>query len=403
MRTATFALGLTLLAAAPAAAQDQADQVIRGRYQAVLGDCAACHTKPGGKPYAGGNPLKTPFGDIVPPNITSDLETGVGRWSLADFRRMMKTGIGHGGTRLYPAMPYPAYSKMTEPDIDDLWAYLKTVEPVSNKVIANQLPFPFNVRLGMLAWNILNFDGKPFAAEASRSEAWNRGSYLVNGAGHCGACHTPKTLLGADDNGRLLQGGVLQGWLAPDITGDPHRGIGSWSSEELVGYLKTGANRHSIASGPMAEAVENSTSKMTDADLSAIATYLKSLPGAAAAKPSPLEPSAARMKTGEAIYHDNCSACHGGAGKGASNLFPALAESSFVQQRQTDSLARLVLFGVQGAHTERAPTAPSMPALGWRLDDRQIADVLTYIRNIWGNAAEPVEESAVASVRKGGP
>ncbi|MGH6860843.1 MAG: c-type cytochrome, partial [Phyllobacterium sp.] len=200
MRTLVSALvfGVSFAAAGPALSADQADRVIRGQYQAVLGDCTGCHTRPGGKPLAGGLPLQTPFGALVPPNITPDHDTGIGNWNEGDFLSMMKTGIGHKGVRLYPAMPYPAYTKMNEQDISDLWAYLTTVEPVSNQVEANQLPFPLNIRLAMLGWNLLNFEAKPFVADASQSAEWNRGAYIVQGAGHCGTCHTPKSLLGAD-------------------------------------------------------------------------------------------------------------------------------------------------------------------------------------------------------------
>ena len=190
---------IAALAGNAAQASDQlADQVIRGRYQAILGDCAACHTKQGGKPFAGGEPLQTPFGALVPPNITPDRETGIGAWSEEDFRNALKTGIGHGGKRLYPAMPYPAYTKMPDHDIADLWVYMQTLEPVHNPVEANQLPFPLNIRLLMAGWNGINFAPEPFKPDPSQSDEWNRGAYLVQGPGHCGTCHSPKTLLGAD-------------------------------------------------------------------------------------------------------------------------------------------------------------------------------------------------------------
>ena len=240
-----------------AQASDQlADKVIRGRYQAVLGDCAACHTRQDGKPFAGGEPLQTPFGVLVPPNITPDRETGIGAWSEEDFRNALKTGIGHGGKRLYPAMPYPAYTKMPDGDIADLWAYMQTLEPVHNPVEANQLPFPLNIRTLMAAWNGINFTPEPFRPDPNQSDEWNRGAYLVQGPGHCGTCHSPKTLLGADKTSEALQGASLQGWYAPAITGDTVHGIGGWSEDELVQYLKTGTNGHTIASGPMAEAIE---------------------------------------------------------------------------------------------------------------------------------------------------
>ncbi|TPL05543.1 MULTISPECIES: cytochrome c [unclassified Mesorhizobium] len=395
----TLAAGFAGLALGPAIAADQADQIIRGQYQAVLGDCAGCHTKPGGKPLAGGLPLETPFGALIPPNITPDTETGIGNWSEADFRDMMKTGVGHNGVRLYPAMPYPAYTRMTGQDISDLWAYLTTVDPVSNKVEANQLPFPLNIRLSMWGWNLLNFSETPFTPDPSKPAEWNRGAYIVQGAGHCGTCHTPKSFLGADKDSVFLQGASLQGWFAPDITNNAQSGLGKWSEDELVQYLKTGVNAHSIASGPMAEAVENSTSKMTDADLKAVAVYLKSL-GSDTGVAQPAKPDRARMVTGEAIYRDNCSACHGGDGAGAGALFPALSNNSIVAQGNTETLAQLVLAGSQAVHTEHARTTPAMPSLAWRLSDQEVADVLTYVRNSWGNAAPMVSSGDVAAVRK---
>ncbi|TPL51474.1 cytochrome c [Mesorhizobium sp. B2-4-6] len=395
----TLAAGFASLAVGPAIAADQADQIIRGQYQAVLGDCAGCHTKPSGKPLAGGLPLETPFGALVPPNITPDRETGIGNWREADFRNMMKTGVGHNGVRLYPAMPYPAYTRMTDRDISDLWAYMTTVEPVSNKVEANQLPFPLNVRLSMWGWNLLNFSETPFTPNPSKPAEWNRGAYIVQGAGHCGTCHTPKSFLGADKDSVFLQGASLQGWFAPDITNNAQSGLGKWSEDDLIQYLKTGVNAHSIASGPMAEAVENSTSKMTDADLKAVAVYLKSL-GSDTGNVQSAKPEQARMVTGEAIYRDNCSACHGGDGAGAGALFPALSNNSIVAQGNTETLARLVLAGSQAVRTEHARTTPAMPSLAWRLSDQEVADVLTYVRNSWGNAAPMVSSGDVAAVRK---
>lgn len=395
----TLAVGVTALAIGPAAGADQADQIIRGRYQAVLGDCAGCHTQPGGKPLAGGLALETPFGTLVAPNITPDSQTGIGNWSETDFRNAMKIGIGHNGVRLYPAMPYPAYTKMNEQDIADLWAYLTTVEPVSNKVEVNQLPFPLNIRLAMLGWNALNFTEATFKPDPSKPADWNRGAYIVQGPGHCGTCHTPKSFLGADEDSGFLQGASLQGWFAPDITNNAQTGLGKWSEEDLVKYLRTGVNAHSIASGPMAEAIENSTSKMTDSDLKAVAVYLKGL-NSDAGTTQPAKPAQTRMVAGEAIYRDNCSACHGGDGAGSGVLFPALAGNSIVAQGNPETLARLVLAGSQAVHTADAPTTPAMPSLAWRLKDQQIADVLTYVRASWGNSAPEISSDDVAATRK---
>ncbi|MBP1849139.1 c-type cytochrome [Rhizobium halophytocola] len=394
------AFTLVATGAAYAGDADQGNDIIDGRYQAVLGDCQACHTKPGGEPFAGGAPLETPFGTLVPPNITPDAETGIGNWSQADFHKMMKTGIGHDGIRLYPAMPYPAYTKMSDDDIDHLWRYMTTIEPVHNDVEANQLPFPFNIRLAMLGWNMLNFKEGGFKPDPNQSAEWNRGAYIVQGAGHCATCHSPKSFLGADKDSEFLQGASLQGWYAPNITGNGYDGIGSWSDDDLVQYLKTGVNGHTMASGPMAEAVENSTSLMNDGDLKAIAVYLKSLGNKDAKKPEPIKADDSHMTAGLAIYQANCSACHGADGKGANQLFPSLAGNSIVQQKSAETLAHLVLAGSQAVHTKGAPTTPAMPSLAWRLKDDDVANVLTYIRNSWGNAAPAVDVSTVADVRQ---
>ncbi len=403
MKTLLLSLTLSALSLsgslALAQAPDQADEIIRGRYQAVLTDCAACHTAPGGKPLSGGLPLHTPFGDLVPPNITPDKETGIGDWTKEEFRSALKQGVGHGGKRLYPAMPYPAYTKMSDMDVDNLWSYIRTVEPVHNAVEANQLPFPFNIRTAMLGWNMLNFTPGDFKPDPGKSEQWNRGAYIVQGAGHCGTCHTPKNLTGADKDGVALQGASLQGWYAPNITSNNHIGIGAWSDDEIVQYLKTGQNSHSIASGPMREAVQESTSMMTDGDLKAIAVYLKSVDGGPDDKPKAVAADDAHMKAGALIYHDTCSACHGLEGKGASQLFPALAGSPLVQQPSAETLTHLVLYGSQGATTPAARTTPAMPSLGWRLNDQQVANVLTYIRNSWGNAAAAVAPADVKDKR----
>jgi mono/diheme cytochrome c family protein len=258
------------------------DRIERGRYLAVLADCAACHTKPGGAPFSGGLALQTPFGTLVAPNITPDRETGIGDMSDAEFLSSLHDGRGRNGLRLYPAMPYPAYTKMSDDDVLAIRAYLATVAPVSNRVVANQLPFPFSVRLSMLFWNTLNFAPGRYQPNPQKSASWNRGAYIVEGAAHCGTCHTPKTMLGGDKNEQALTGATLQGWFAPDITNDPHKGIGGWSKDDLVQYLKTGANNWTLASGPMAEAVTHSTSRMTDEDIAAIAIYLKDSGKAAA-------------------------------------------------------------------------------------------------------------------------
>jgi len=374
-------------------------QVERGRYLAVVGDCASCHTVPGsGRPYAGGRAIETPFGNLVAPNITPDPETGIGSWSDGDFDAAVRRGRRPDGSRLYPAMPYNAYTKMSHDDVLALRAYLNTVPPVSNAVEANTLPFPYNLRSAMRVWDGLYFTEGEYQPDPRKSEEWNRGAYLVTGPAHCPACHTPKSVLGGDKADRLLQGSPLQGWFAPNITDENSTGLGRWTHEDLVLYLKTGHNRIAAATGPMAEVVELSSSQMTDGDLRAIATYLKSLPRLSH-PPAPLDPRDPRMVAGQAIYRDQCSACHELDGQGSPQLFPSLAQSSVTRAQDPATLIRILLRGARSVATEAEPTAPGMPSYGGQLDDEQIAAVLTFIRNGWGSGASAVSPSAVAIAR----
>ena len=392
-----FALALLVsISATPALAQDP---VARGRYQAVLGDCAGCHTAPGGKPLAGGTILETPFGKIAVPNITPDRETGLGNWSEADFRRAMREGISPGGKRLYPAMPYPAYARMPDADIAALWAYLKTLAPVHHAVEPNLLPFPYNIRALMAGWNWLYHSPAGFVPAPGKTAEWNRGAYLVTGPGHCGACHTAKTFLGADRTAALA-GASLQGWFAPEITGAKPHGIGNWSVDDVVTYLKSGRNAHAATAGPMVEVVENSTAQMTDADLKAIAVYLKDQPAAGDARLARVPADDPAMRAGMKLYQDNCVGCHGPDGKGEALIFPPLAGNAVLLQPSAESLTRVVLEGAQAAGTKAAPTAPAMPSFAWKLDDAGVAALLTYIRNSWGNAAAPVSAASVAKIRE---
>jgi mono/diheme cytochrome c family protein len=400
MRASVAALLSIGVVSAAVADSQSFDRIERGRYLAVLSDCAACHTAPGGQPFAGGLALQTPFGTLVAPNITPDRETGIGDMTNDEFLASLHDGRGRNRRRLYPAMPYPAYTKMSDDDVLAIRAYLATVAPVSNRVISNQLPFPLNIRLAMVVWNWLNFTPGRYRSDSQKSAEWNRGAYIVQGAAHCGTCHTPKNLLGGDKSGNALAGATLQGWFAPDITNDSRKGIGGWSKDDLVQYLKTGTNNFTLASGPMAEAVTHSTSRMTDEDISAIATYLKDGgTGGSAPKPDPVAANDNAMRAGAAIYKDNCAACHRDAGTGEAQLFPHLAGSALVQSDDPTTLVRVVLQGTRAASTPDMPTAPAMPAFGWRLSDAQAAAVLTFIRNSWGNAAAPVAADAVASRR----
>ena len=363
-----------------------------GKYQVILGDCEGCH----GKDLAGGVVLQTPFGKMVTPNITPDKDTGIGNYTLGDFRLAMRRGVAPGGKRLYPAMPYPYYAHMRESEIAALWGYLRSVKPVQNRVDVNQLRFPFNQRVLMRGWNMLFFSVENAPVDRDKSAAWNRGAYLVNGAAHCGACHAPKNAFGADTR-TALTGTSLQGWFAPDLTGDRNTGLGAWNARDIADYLRSGRNSHALASGPMAEVVENSTSQMGGRDLVAIAVYLKSLPpsrgnGGGATGVD------AQMKAGAIAYDISCAACHGRDGKGSA-LFPPLAGNANIAQVRADTLIRTVLAGGKAAATPTAPTGPGMPSFGWRLSNEQVADILTYVRNNWGNKAGAISPETVGRIR----
>lgn len=373
-------------------------QIKKGQYLAILADCGSCHTLPGHRRFAGGLPIETPFGNIVAPNITPDPETGVGAWSDDEFDAAVRRGIRRDGALLYPAMPFNAYTKMTREEVLAIRAYLDTVEPVHHAVVANTLPFPFNIRIAMRVWDALYFTEGVYKPDPAKSAEWNRGAYLVSGPAHCGACHTPKTLLGGDKAAQYLQGSKIQGWFAPDITGDKARGIGNWSVAEIAAYLKGGHNQVAAATGPMADAVSLSTSQWKDSDLNSIAVYLKSVPGRQDTA-TPLSAGDPVMTAGAAIYRDACSACHMLDGRGTAELFPSLAASSNVRSDDPASLIRVVLRGARSVATATEPTSPGMPSYGWQLNDAQVAAVLTYIRNAWGAAAPAVSAQDVTRER----
>ena len=269
---ALLVLGASISASRSAGLQGFAE-IERGRYLVNAADCGSCHTVPGSnQPFAGGRSIETPFGNLISPNITPDRDTGIGMWSDDEFDAAVRQGRQRGGARLYPAMPFPYYSRMSLDDVKAIRAYLSTVKPVHNAVISDTLPFPFNLRASMIVWDRLYFKPGEFHPDASKSAEWNRGAFLVQGPGHCGACHTPKTLLGGDKTSDALRGYTLQGWVAPDITSGQGP-LGDWSVDDLAEYLKTGHNKYAAAAGLMAEVVQLSTSKMTDEDVKSIAVY----------------------------------------------------------------------------------------------------------------------------------
>ena len=402
--------GLLVLTCARAAAQPVAAQpaasaptteVERGRYLARAGDCVSCHTAPNGKPYAGGLPMHTGFGVIYSPNITPDQDTGIGKWSADDFYRALHTGHDDEGKNLYPAFPYPWFTKVTKGDVLAIKAYLDTVEPVRQANRPPELPWWMRWRPLMAGWNLLNFDEGEYKPDPHKSVAWNRGAYLVEGLGHCGDCHTAKGPLGGPHQSRSLQGGALpDGWYAPSLAGDLREGLGDWSEADIVEYLKTGSTARTAPAGAMSEVIAHSTRYLRDSDLQAVATYLKDLPatGRDRAHTPPLGRD--RLERGQALFMDHCIGCHMKDGGGLPGVFPTLAGSSAIQAADPGTVVRVVLEGQRIVATPDKPTGIAMPGFGWKLDDRQVADVVSYIRNAWGNRGSRVEPATVAAARK---
>jgi mono/diheme cytochrome c family protein len=394
-------------------AQKQADST-RGAYIAVLGDCAFCHTKAGGQAFAGGLKLATPIGAVYSSNITPDLETGIGRYSLEDFVRVMRFGVRPDGSRLYPAMPYTAYARATDQDLQDLLAYLQSgVAAVHEASRTTDIPWPLNFRWPLALWNSAFHDPSRFEADASKDDQWNRGAYLVEGLAHCGTCHTPRGLFfeEKDLRGRTnlyLSGTGLDGTSPINLRGNEGDGLGRWSTEAITVLLKSGRNERSAVTGSMADVVRHSTQYMSEQDVAAIAVYLKSLspaPGerarfAASDTTIRTVMSGAQRSPGGRIYIDSCAACHRLAGGGENLAFPALAGNPTVLNSDPSSLIAVILNGARAPATDAAPTGLAMPGFAWRYDDIDIAALATFLRGSWGNDAPPVSAAQVSRRRQ---
>lgn len=396
--------------------------VQRGAYLARAGDCMACHTAPKGKPYAGGAPIGTPMGIIYSTNITPDLETGIGHYSVDNFIRVMREGVTDDGDHLYPAMPYTSYAKVSRGDLSALYDYfMQGVDPVRQNNHPTKLKWPLSIHSLMVVWNALYLKKGEYASDVNKSVSWNRGAYLVQGLGHCGGCHTPRGVLGqekaeSEKDGKLyLAGAKLDNWYALPLTGNRKTGLEAWSKDEIAEYLKTGRTERVAAVGMMAGVVAKSTQYLTDQDLMAIAQYLKSLPpskdegqGNADSSMQASTVSAATRALsadntgmrGSRVYLDNCNACHRSDGSGAKRTFPNLVKNEAVNAEDPISLIHIVLAGGSMPSTQTAPSSFVMPEFGWRLNDAEIADVLSFIRGNWGNHAASVSPKEISRVRK---
>ncbi|EPL15780.1 cytochrome c [Pseudomonas sp. CF161] len=399
-----------------AADVDQPALVKQGEYLARAGDCVACHTAKGGKPFAGGLAMETPIGVIYSTNITPD-KTGIGDYSFEDFDQAVRHGVAKNGSTLYPAMPFPSYARVSDADMQALYAYfMQGVAPVAQANKDSDIPWPLSMRWPLTAWRWM-FAPKVEVQQPNigADPVVSRGAYLVEGLGHCGACHTPRALtmqekaLSANDGSSFLSGSApLEGWIAKSLRGDHKDGLGSWSEEQLVQFLKTGRSDRSAVFGGMSDVVVHSMQYMSQDDLTAIARYLKSLPANDPAdQPHAYDKQVAEAlwkgddsKPGAAVYIDNCAACHRTDGHGYTRVFPALAGNPVLQSEDATSLIHIVLKGGTLPATHTAPSTFTMPAFAWRLSDQEVADVVNFIRTSWGNQGSKVKAGDVADLRK---
>ncbi|HTE39629.1 MAG TPA: cytochrome c [Steroidobacteraceae bacterium] len=399
----------------PAATEAAPGPMSPGEYLARLGNCVACHSVAGGQPFAGGLKMAVPsVGYIYTTNITPDPETGIGNYTFEDFDTAMRTGKVKSGQRMYPAMPYPSYAKMTAEDMHALYDYfMKEVAPVKQANLENETSGILSARWLMAIWNLFFLDDDPYEQVAEQSASWNRGAYLTEGLGHCGACHTPRGMLfqekGMDsDDSDFLSGAPLDHWSAPALNGDINSGLGRWTEGEVVEFMKTGKNKYGTAFGTMVEVINNSTQHMTDADLQGMAAYLKSLPASEEKNATAWAYDGAATTELEAFnferrgsqpYYEYCASCHGYDGGGRGKLIPPLAGNPVILDPRPDSLINLTLNGSLRIVAQGHPETFDMPYLRHLMSDEQVADAVTFMRTAWGNGAKPVSIEDVAKIR----
>jgi mono/diheme cytochrome c family protein len=403
--------------------------IARGKYLATAADCGACHTVPGHKAFAGGLPISTPLGTIYSTNITPSADFGIGHYTEQQFSRALRRGIRRDGANLYPAMPYTSYAKFTEDDAHALYAYLtQAVKAVDEPAPPTELPFPMNIRLSMIGWNLLFLNSAAFVPDPAQSVEWNRGAYLAEGAAHCSTCHTPRGFLMQEQSSRALSGSPVGPWYAPNITSDPTSGIGSWTREDLVIFLRSGhLSRKAQAAGSMGEAVNDSFQYLTEADVNAIATYVKSIPAIhnpgddvsrfVAGKPSSalavlrghdgVRSDTDADPTGAQLFDGNCASCHAAEGQGSKDgYYPSLFLNSATGAKNPTNLIAAILYGVNRTISGRQAFMPGFgghPTDANPLSDRAIVALGNYVLAHYGSASTTITEAEVAEVRRGGP
>jgi mono/diheme cytochrome c family protein len=386
-------------------AEKAASVVAKGEYLAQAGDCVACHTAPGGKLFAGGRAMPTPFGTLYTSNVTPDRDTGIGKWTADQFYSMMHTGRSPDGGLLYPAMPFGSYTKITRADSDAIFEFMRSVPPVKLQNKPHDLKFPYNNRSLIIGWRTLFFTEGEYKPDSTKSEEWNRGAYLVQGLGHCAMCHTAINALGGSSESAAFEGGLIpmQNWYAPSLTSNKEGGLGDWSIEDISDLLRTGISNRGAVYGPMADVTYNSLQYMTEADTRAMAVYLKSLaehsvPNAARPTTTAQE-SSLLLRLGQTIYADKCASCHGDKGLGKLPHYPPLAGNQSIQMSSAVNPVRMVLNGGYPPGTAGNPMPHGMPPFAQSLSDDEVAAVVTYIRVSWGNHGAAVSAGEANALR----
>lgn len=407
--TAIGSLATISLWMSPVWAQNQAPDktsiVARGEYLAQAGDCVACHTSPGGKLFAGGRAMPTPFGTLYTSNVTPDGETGIGKWTADQFYTMMHTGRSPDGGLLYPAMPFASYTKVTRADSDAIFAFMQSVPPVKQVNKPHDLKFPYNNRSLIIGWRTLFFTEGEYKPDATKSDDWNRGAYLVQGLGHCAMCHSAINALGGSSESAAFEGGLIpmQNWYAPSLTSNKEAGLGDWSIKDISDYLRIGVSNRGAVYGPMADVVYNSLQYLSDDDTRAMAVYLKGLaqgsPPDTRGPPLPSAESSLLLSLGKPIYDKQCASCHGVEGLGKPPHYPPLAGNQSIQMSSAVNAIRMVLNGGYPPGTAGNPMPYGMPPFAQALSDDEIAAVVTYIRTSWGNRGDAVSARQANELR----
>jgi mono/diheme cytochrome c family protein len=378
-----------------------ADAIARGAYLARAGNCMGCHTVRGGEEYAGGRGIATPFGTVYAPNLTPDADTGLGAWSASEFRRALRHGRSRDGRLLLPAFPYPSYALLERDDVDAIWAFLRTVPAAAQPNAPHELRWPYGTQAAAAVWRALFFRPREWQRTPARGDEWNRGRYLVEGLGHCGACHTGRNALGAPRSGAGFGGGPMpdDAWYAPSLADPAEAGVQRWSDAQVVRLLKDGVADGAIVTGPMASVVFQATQHLSEPDLRAVAVYLKSLPEPPAAPPAFESAPAAQMARGADLYREHCADCHGDDGRGAPGRWPPLAGNRTVTLPLPHNLVQAIRHGGFAPATAGNPRPYGMPPFGPRLGRDDIAALASYVRQSWGNRAPPVTALDVLRVR----